>query len=86
MTMRHLDKTMHRTMHTSFSANISDIFMSYSVTLILTASLELTNERSALLFNKLFSNHSDKAFDAFSKDAYTALASSAKTYTVLSSA
>ena len=62
--------------------------MSYSVTLILVASLKVTNKLnfSALLFNKLFSNHSNKAFDAFSKDVITLLMSSAITYGVLSSA
>ena len=58
------------------------ICMSYSLTLLLMASLELTNKwhLSALLFNKLFSNHSNKAFDAFSKDPVTPLMSSTITY------
>ena len=52
------------------------------------ASLELTNKWhfSALLFNKLFSNYSNKCFDAFSKDAITPKMSSAMPYGVLSSA
>ena len=52
------------------------------------ASLELTNKYhlSTLLSNKLFSNHSDRAFNSFSKDAITPLISSALTYGVLSSA
>ena len=52
------------------------------------ASLKVTNKLnfSALIFNKLFSNHSNKAFDAFSKDGITLLMSSAITYGVLSSA
>ena len=60
--------------------------MSYSLTLKFTASLELTNKwhLSALLFRKLFLNHSSNAFDAFSKD--TPLMSSSITYAVLSSA
>ena len=63
-------------------------FLPYSLTLILTASLELTNKWHlwALLFNKLFSNHSNKAFDAFSKDVITTLMSSATIYEALSSA
>ena len=62
--------------------------MSYSLTLILMVSLNVANKLhfSALLFSKLFSNHSNKAFDAFSKDAITLLMSSAITYGVLSSA
>ena len=61
--------------------------MSYLVTHILTASLELTDKfhLSALLFNKLFWNHSSKTFDAFSKDAIIPLMSSAIPYGVLSS-
>ena len=55
--------------------------MSYSLTLKFTASLELTNKlyMSALPFNKLFSNYSNKTFDAFSKDVITPLMSSAIT-------
>ena len=37
----------------------------------------------ALLYNKLFSNHSNKAFDAFSKDAIITLMSPAITYGIL---
>ena len=53
-------------------------FISYSLTLKLTASLKLNNKwhLSALFFNNLFSNYSNKAFDAFSKDAITPLMSS----------
>ena len=62
--------------------------MSYSLILILTALLELANiwHLSSLVFNKSFSNHSNKAFDTFSKDAITPLISPAITYGVLSSA
>ena len=67
---------------------VSDIhyFYAYSLTLMLTTSLEVANKwhLSALLFNKLFSNHSNKTFDVFYKDAVTPLISSAKTYRVLS--
>ena len=56
-------------------SNISHslFFISYSLTLILTALLKLTNKwhMPALLFNKLFSNPSNKTSDAFSKDAIT---------------
>ena len=59
--------------------------MSHLLILTFTASLERINKwyLSALPFNKLFSNHSNRAFDAFSKDAITPLMSSAMTYGVL---
>ena len=53
----------------------SQFFMSNLLTLKFTASLELTNKwhLSALIFNKLFSKHSNKAFHAFFKDVITPL-------------
>ena len=69
-------------------------FMSYSNNLILMVPLELTSKLhlSASLFNKLFANHTNKAFEFFSKTAILMLflkkpfMSSAIAYKVLSSA
>ena len=73
---------------TSSNFSRSLFFMSNSLTLKFTASLELTNKwhLSTLPFNKLFLNYSRKTFEAFPKYVITPLMSSAITYGELSSA